>query len=344
MMTLLALAAGVRVSVLGEGKLRFSDGPRVALASAATLAPNAAGLLADAVGRPVLPEIKAQGTVTVAADGTVRIDGKAAKRLQLELPSGEVGYPGAAPFGTLKMGNATPTTPAVKAGGKVTVAIHAKSEIEGDRVLLGDVADLTGDPATVARLGAVDLGAVPNLGTFRTLTSWRVKSCLRDQGFREDAIALSFPPDTTVTRKGQTIDSDTLYAEATAKARELVPGGEVAGIAIPAALLVPCGKYRIDTSAALTGSLVTVKIDVTVDGQKAATTTVKFNVKAAAKGAGIKAGDAVRLTVIRNGAVIEIDVKAKSAGAVGDTIQVVTADGAALSATVTAPGAAEVKL
>jgi hypothetical protein len=131
-----------------------------------------------------------------------------------------------------------------------------------------------------------------------------------------------------------------LIAEATAKAREIVQAGELALSAGPAPLLVPCGETAFETAFERRGTNVTVTVKVSVDGKPVGQRVLKF----AAGGAGIKSGDAVRITLSRNGATVQTDGKAKTAGFVGESIQVTTPDGTTFSATVVGNGAVEVKL
>lgn len=350
---LLAPQSGIRVDVIGEGKLRFVTGRKVSTSASATLAPNASGLLADETGRLVTPNIKINsGVLRIAMNGTVSVSGVKVGRLVLERPGtagAEIGFPGDDGMGILQIGNAAsgsapvnaaPAKTAAKVAGPATITMHANSQIAGDRVLLKDVSDIVADAATVAKLGNLDLGALPSLGVRRTLSPWSVKAALRGQGVREDQVIINFPPDCSVARKGQMIDADTIVAEARAKAEANIKGGNLVAGAGPAPMLVPCGDVSYDTDFDRRGSTVTTTVKISVDGKPVGTRIIKFT----AEGSGIKYGDAVRITISRNGAVIETEGKAKSAGFVGETIQVTTNDGATLSAVITASGTVEVKL
>jgi hypothetical protein len=349
---MLTPGVGVRVGVIGEGKLRFAVGRKVTTALSATLAANAAGLLADEAGRPVTPAIRVtSGVLRIAMNGTVSVSGTKVGRLVLERPGAdgtELGFPGEEGLGVLQVGgsagsassgNAAPGKSAPTASA-VTVTFRASSDVLGDRVLLKDVADVTGEPKLIARLATIDLGALPSLGTRRTLSPWSVKAALRSQGIPDKELTLNFPPDVTVGRKGQTIDDDTLIAEATAKARESVQSGDLSLAAGPAPLIVPCGQTTFESSFDRRGTAITVTVKVSVDGKPAGQRLLRFN----ASSAGIKSGDAVRITISRNGAVVQTDGRAKTAGLVGESIQVATADGTIFSATITGNGSVEVKL
>ena len=105
-------------------------------------------------------------------------------------------------------------------------------------------------------------------------------------------------------------------------------------------MLVPCGQTTFDSFFERRGTAVTVTIKVSVDGKPVGQRVLRF----AASSSGIKSGDAVRITLSRNGATVQTDGKAKTAGNVGESIQVATADGTSFSATVTGNGSVEVKL
>ncbi|RYG16805.1 hypothetical protein EON82_24595, partial [bacterium] len=325
---MLAPGAGVRVGVLGEGKLRFAVGRKVTTAISATLAPNAAGLLADEAGRPVTPAIRVlSGALKIAMNGTVSVSGTKVGRLVLErsgADGAEFGFPGEEGLGVLQVSAASstksaPSTPSNSSkttaappttAAVATVRFRANNELTGDRILLGSVAEITGEPTAVARLNTIDLGALPSLGTRRTLSPWSVKAALKSQGVADKEFTLSFPPDVTVARKGQTIDANDLVAKAMEKAREIVPTGELTLSAGPAPMLVPCGETSFDCLFERRSTQVTVTVKVSVDGKPAAQSVLRF----AATGPGIKSGDAVRITLARNGAVVQTDGKAKTAG------------------------------
>ena len=341
---LLTLAPGVHVRTSGDARLRFGERNGVSLAAAATLTRAASGLLADAAGRPVLPALKLPaGTLAIGPDGTVRVASKSVGRLFLAKPDGELGHPGDAPFRLLLVGGApAPISSNPTSLGVATVTIRAESQIDADRVLLRDVADLSGAPATVEKLEAVDLGAMPSLGVRRSLGVWTVRAALRSQGFPEGTVTLNYPPDATVARKSQTVDVETLVAEATAKAKETA--GENATLALaPSGFLAPVGTLEFSTTASGAGPSVVVTVTAKVGAWRRAT-PVRFAVKAASKADGVRMGDAIRIRVERNGAIIETDGKARSNGLVGDTVQVTTGEGTVLTATVTAVGTVEVKL
>ena len=336
---------GVRVGVLGEGRLRFAAGRALSLQSAATLVRSAAGLVADAAGRPVLPQIRVAGPFAVAMDGTVSVAGRSAGRLLLQRGANEFGFPGEGTFGVLQVGKGEeergkradrPSSPSPLPLSLPTIEIHARTEVDGDRILLRDVADVDGD----SKLGRIDLGEAPRLGTRKTLTSWAIRAVLRDAGRADGTYVLTLPPDATVARKGQTVDPKTIMDAATEKARETFGDAELSLGLGPSPIVAPAGTLLLDTTAAREGERIAVTVRVRVDGRTVGERTLNFK----AQFTGVKAGEAVRVLVGRGGAVLETDGKAKTGAAVGESVQIVTQDGAVLTATVVGSGRVEVRL
>ncbi|GEM_PF-5145404 len=362
---LLTLSPGVRVAVVGEGKLRFAVGREASTAAAAILSANAQGLLADAQGRPVSPAIRVgSDAFRIAMNGTVTVSGAQVGTLYLERPgkgATEIGLPGTEGFGIVMVGETgKPSAPqAIKttAASKIptfktaaapvltkacTVTVRPTNEVSGERILLGDVADLTGDAETTARLAKIDLGGVPTLDSSRSLGLWAFNSALRDAGFPVGTVTITMPRgDVRIVRKGQTIDAIAFVKLATQKATEFA-GVEPTLTAQPMSLRAPLGETTFNAIANREGDsdMVNVRIEVVVDGKSIGTRTVGFR----AKLTGVKVGDAVRVAFTRNGAEIMTEGKARSGGSIGATVQVQTADGALVSATVTGTGTVEVKL
>lgn len=355
--SLLLLTPGLKVGVLGDGRLRFAAGDQALFAASAVLSPNAAGLLADAAGRPVLPQIKVgSGALRIAADGTVTAGGKNAGRIYLYRTSG-IGHPGEGTFGILEVaegGRAAQETPAkavrppttnsnprstTHEAPSVSVLIQGSDAVPGDRILLRDVAKLDGDPAVVARLGEIDLGATPLIGVRRALTLWGVKAALRGTEFA--AVEPRVLPDATVARKGQTVEASAIVAEAK-RAVQAITGKDDARYDVgPAAVKTGCGEVTFETTPGHDeNDRMPVTVAVLVDGKEVGRRTIVFFVHLD----GVKSGDAVRVTLMRNGAVLTTDAKARSAGHLGETVQIVTAEGSTLTATVTGTGSVEVKL
>ncbi len=334
----------LRVGVLGEGRLRFAAGRALSLQASTTLVRSAAGLVADAAGRPVLPQVRVSGPFAVAMNGTVSIAGRTVGRLVLQRPDGELGFPGEGTFGVLQVtggkgqGTGTsassplspvPSPPAL-------IEVRARTEVDGDRVLLRDIADVDGSP----RLGRIDLGATPALGSRRTLTKWGIQAILRDAGFAGGSYQLILPPDATVARKGQTVDAKTIVDAATEKARETFGDADLSMGQGPAPIIAPTGAMILDVTASREADKMAVTVRVRVDGRSVGERTLNFR----AQIVGVKTGEAVRVVVARNGAVLETDGRAKTGGGVGDAIQIVTPEGTVLTATVLGSGRVEVKL
>ena len=353
---LLLTTTAVRVGVFGEGRLCFESGSSMAFAPAATLTTGPKGLLADAAGRPVFPHIALSGPAfSVTMNGTVSVAGHSVGRLVLQRADGGLGHPGDAGFGVIQVngGNGgqgtgskssalVPSHPSPDPSSPVLIAVRPRTEVDADRILLKDLADLSGDAKAVAALGRTDLGAMPALGAHRGLSRYTVTAALRDAGFAEGAYTLRLPPDVTVGRKGQTVDPKTILDAAIAEAKLASGGDEPTPLPGPvlAPVLAPLGDLKVETTSTRNGDRVQIEVAVRVDGFTVARRTLAYKIRLD----GVKTGDALRIAVACGGAAVETDAKAKSGGVVGDTIQIVTADGTILTATVTGTGKAEVKL
>ncbi len=360
--SLLLTAVGVRISVFGEGRLCFEANGDLMYASASTLAPNRAGLLADAAGHPVLPHIPvSNANFAVAMNGNVTVAGRHAGWLVLRKADGSLGRPGEGSFGLIQIGGVAARTEAADlvSGTRsairdsrssaqddaplVVIAIHPRSVVDNDRVRLGDIADLSGDPRDVRRLGRIDLGDAPLIGNRRSFSRWTLQAALHDAGFTDaDYKIESFPPDVAISRKAQIVEVNTLADVALAEARRVVGGTEPTPLPGPVVTSVtaPVGELKVVAKAIRNGDKLAVRTTVVVDGHEVADRNFLFQ----AKLDGIKPGDAIRVAVAYGAAAVETDAKAKTGGTVGDTIQILTGDGTTLTATVTGVGKAEVKL
>lgn len=357
--SLLLTAVGVRVSVFGEGRLCFESNGDFVFAASATLSPNVRGLLADPAGHPIYPHIPVSGSrFTISMNGTVTVAGKLGTRLVLRKADGSLGHPGEGTFGLLQVGGGTasvdrpadsrpavrdPRSSAPDADALVVISVHPRSTVDNDRVRLSDIADLSGDSRDVRRVGRVDLGDAPLIGNRRSISRWTLQAALRDAGLTEaDCKIESFPPDATISRKAQTVEVSDLIDAAASEARRLTDGTEATPLPGPVVtpVLAPMGDLKIVAKGSRNGDKLAVRVAVTMDGHEVGSRNFLFQTKLD----GVKVGDALRVAVACGAAAVETDAKAKTAGFVGDSIQIVTADGTVLTATVTAAGKAEVKL
>lgn len=294
------------------------------------------------LGRLVLATFPAGAKLT--ASGTVFTT-----TLKASLANPGEGIAGVIRMGKAQMGGATatPKTAAVQEG-KATVTVRMRTEIETDQFTLGDIAEIDGDPALVARLAGVPMGASPMLGTDRGLAAPHLVGRIRMVGVNTNQISLNVPAGATVGRKSQTIETEQILEAAREAVRtKLGIDLDLAPSKLPAPLNVTPGEFQITAD---TGAMASTGIPVTITvkaGGKIAGTR-NFLLVPQGGSVGVKVGETVKVLMICNGATIELEGRASSAGWVGQTVNVTTTAGdksrpTTLSGTVKAPGVVEVK-
>lgn len=265
---------------------------------------------------------------------------------QKPLLTGPIGPSGS----KLEPAKAETVKPALKTGPTKIVAL-ASAEVEGDHILLGEIAQVEADAATAQTLNQVDLGDAPILGAKRTVDRARILSRLKAAGFDTEKIELIVPATIEVKRKGQTITQAQFnYAalkavyESTGIQTEYVPADEIGPD-----FLAPAGKFALvpETISGVNTDVATVKVAVYVGTARVNSRTIKLKAKVAP--ALVKSGAPVKVFFRAGGATVETQGIARSSGKAGDTIsvevKVVGASEKTLhSGTLMANGAVEVKL
>lgn len=167
--------------------------------------------------------------------------------------------------------------PAYGQGGSLaTVEINAISKAHGDRITLGDIADISSeDPKMRERLSGISLGFAPSVGAVRELEHDRIVMLIA-AAFPDGGVYVEGPDVAIIERDAQRIEPSTLRE---AVEREALGGLSSAGatarlvrLDLPEKVEVPAGK--VDVRASLMGvrdllAPFSVRIDVRVDGQVA---------------------------------------------------------------------------
>jgi flagella basal body P-ring formation protein FlgA len=100
---------------------------------------------------------------------------------------------------------------------KAVIHISAETTISGDRITLGDIAEVSGaNKGTVNRLKTVSLGYAPNVGMTREISRPQIALAVSAAGFSDNEVALNSPEKILVRRAGQEI-SDSQIREAIEK-------------------------------------------------------------------------------------------------------------------------------
>ena len=111
-----------------------------------------------------------------------------------------------------------------RAAGTVTIALRPKTAVDGSRVVVADVAEVTGTPAElVARVRAVDLGPAPDPRFPRQVSREHVALRLRQERLDGHTIAWSGAAQTRVARQTNRVPGMALAQEAAAQVRKALP-------------------------------------------------------------------------------------------------------------------------
>lgn len=340
------------VEVDGEGYLRFSRDGAMLYAKRAELT-VIDGRLCHASGAVLAPSLAvsaAAKAIAVDLEGRVSIDGRPAGRLVLAMLSSTrlagpfvsglsrgIGNPGEGIYGVIRAGQ-----PKAEAS-TVTIRLRPSSEVEGDSIRLGDVAEIVAPAPVRETIAAVDLGRTPPIGIPRGLDRIRVLARLRAEGLAPEKWQIEVPAGATVLRKANRIDPDQLATLALDFVRERL------GDAVPlqartslAAWNLPPGKVEITgESLSQTASQVTVSLVARLDGKVVGRRSIALGLDATAPS--FKVGAIVKVRVRAGTAAVETMGKVKQGGFVGQEIVVETREGALLTGRGIAAGIVEVK-
>jgi hypothetical protein len=362
--TLLLAPPTLTVRVEGDGYLRLAKDGRLAYATTVTLT-EVSGALGTTDGQLILPRLPMSASAKALAvdlEGNVQVDGSKIGRLVLALfPKGKVakgvapklGNPGEGVNGVIRTdaAPATPETPKVSKvpEAKVLVIVRLNSEIDGEKIRLGDVATIDGDVALVERLAGLDLGASPLLGTSRGIAKTSLLSRIRFAGIDPKSVDLQVPEGATVARKSQLIPADTLVQTASDAIRKrLGVNTDFVAVKPPSPITAPPGDFEAVAEPGTTSSNgVPVTVTVRVGGKPVGSRLIVL--MPATGSVGVRAGEEIRVRLLCNGAVVELEGKAGANGWIGQTVTLtasVTPNGrpTTLSGTVVAEGLVEVKL
>jgi flagella basal body P-ring formation protein FlgA len=168
-----------------------------------------------------------------------------------------------------------------------TVRVNRESVARGERISLGDVAEVSTSEPTASRLRAVALGYAPGIGAIRELTRERISLAIAAAGFSKEMVDLEAPPVAIVRREAQAIDPS-LIVEAVEHAtvsdlQSLGATARLARLDLPLRIDVPTGKVEIRAFAVGCKNLFvpfSVSIEAWVDGQLARRLNVTAQVEA----------------------------------------------------------------
>jgi hypothetical protein len=230
----------------------------------------------------------------------------------------------------------------------VEIAINAGSEIEGEDVLLGEIAKIDADKATAKKLAAVEIGPTPPIGVKIPLDLLRVTALLRAALIDPANFTFDVPRGAYYARKSshvaqqQFIDCAIEFAKTQSD-----PGMEFSCKQQDPEFLAPLGKLELKVeqySPTMNGATVIVGVyvdDKRQNGRSLRLDITGFNNKPIIR---VPASTTVKLILRCNGAVVETQAKTIQAGVVGQVVEVQTPDRSIHTGTLTGPTTVEVTL
>lgn len=357
LLTTLCLAgpATLPIRVEGEGYLRLAKNGRLNYATQVTLT-SFKGAIGTTDGQTLLPRLSVEGEVTdlsVDLRGNITVKGKQVGRIVLAaFPGGKVTTgvvpdlvnPGEGVFGVIRAGEETPVAPKTTAGpekkstvpaGTTTLIVNAHPEVAGEQFTIGDISTIDGDAAVVEQIRVIGMGASPLPGTDRGLARVHILARLRMAGIDVTKVNVVVPEGATVTRKSQTIDSETLIdtARSTAQNRLGITANLVA-TKPPVPMTLPPGEVDLSAECGtMTQSGVTVTVTARVGNKVVGSRAMTLVLENPALG--VKTGDTVRIRLVSHGATVECQGRATSSGVLGQNVNVTISIGASGTKTLT---------
>lgn len=355
--------------VVTDGALASNLGPpvapRLAVPTGATVAVDLEGNVTATVGG------KAQAVGRLVLAGEVAMTPRDGFLISANRPS--LGSPGEGAFGVIRTGGRAglatvhaehrttstevsanaktnplrrpaPTETAVWRGGKPTILVQADSQVDGDQILLGQIAKIHASPEMLSRLEGLSLGASPVVGVVRGIADYQINPKLRALGLSPADVELSVPPNAQVRRRAQRVPAgDFAEAAQAAVRRQFGAGLSLTPARSDLDFDAPFGSLElVAESVSRTATGFTVSVAVRVDGRRINSRQVLLSVGAGAEG--VKAGQNVKVVVRSSGATITIEGRTRSAAFVGQQVTVVTTNNTTHTGVLTGPDRVEVRL
>ncbi|MCX7800781.1 MAG: hypothetical protein N2109_10615 [Fimbriimonadales bacterium] len=364
----LALAGSLGIRVEGPGYLRMVRNGLIVYAKQAQ-ATVRGGWLAEEGGALFFPRLSAtEGEpLEIQPDGWVLQGSRRIGRLTLALfedgrePKG-AGYltaegrptlvhPGDPRAGRI-LASRSVQPHATRAGQETAeeprIVFRARSEVATDLVRLGDVAEVTADPATKARADAIELGRAPLPGSTAVLTRAQVLAALRGAGLQPDDWRLEMPARVEVSRSFQVVRHEQLVAAAVEAAKPAVgPGVELMCPERATDVRAPAGRLELKAERVTTSPEgASVVVGWFVEGSRHGGRTVRLVATAPGGGplARAAAGATVRLRVWSGAACLELPARLQESARVGQTVRVITEARTVHSGVLVDPNTVEVRL
>lgn len=376
LLSLSMASLGPTLRVEGEGYFRLVHNGRIVYAREVRVE-SRAGKLTDPNGAEFLPSVLVADVqrLTIAPDGTLTLGTAKLGRLTLGVFESEklvfkgnywiassrarVSFPGENGAGRVIVSAGNREVPEAKPKPNATplnarsslptqdlpsVSVRAESTILGEKILLGEVAEIDAPESVRAQLAGIDLGPAPVVGVPKAIRRERILGALRQGGMKPEQLRLTVPTGAIAVRRGQSLSGEQVLqaAESAVKAKlgptvTLKPRQELSSTAIPQGAL----ELRPEQVSANLQSA-TVLIGVYVDGKRINGRMVLLDVSGGTEG--VRAGTPIRIRIRSGLASVDVPGKARTTAFVGQTTEVLAETGTTHQGVVIAPGLVEVKL
>lgn len=100
--------------------------------------------------------------------------------------------------------------PEAAAPSPTRVSVREESVVVGERIALGDIADITGTDEAAAALAVIELGRAPSPGLERRLKREKILSLIAASGFSPREVAVDSPDEARIIRASQKADREAI--------------------------------------------------------------------------------------------------------------------------------------
>lgn len=364
----IALAGSLAIRVEGPGYLRMVRNGLIVYVKQAQ-ATIRGGWLADEDGALFFPRLAAKEgePLEVRPDGWVLQSSRRIGRLSLAVfqsgaePEGSrylssnarprVAFPGEDGAGTILTASAPSARPhndPARTASEGRIVFRPRSEVVGDRVRLGDVAEVFSEPQSRDRLHSAELCRAPLPGNTLVVTRAQVLAALRGAGGPTDGWILEMPPRVEVFRSFQVVRQDQVVAFACEAARPAIgPGVELVCPERSTDVRLPAGRLELKAERVSVGvEGATVLVGWFVDGVRRGGRTIRLVATAPGGGplARAAAGASVKLRLWSGAACVELPARLQESARVGQTVRVITEARTVHSGVLVDPNTVEVRL
>lgn len=172
---------------------------------------------------------------------------------------------------------------------KATVRVAAEKTLDGERVVLGEIAEISADEMTDKRLKNISLGYAPNVGMLREISRSQIILAISAAGFADDEIFLDAPAKILIRRAGQTISQSQMREVVEKFVSERISGEQISAkitkIELPNGFFAPTGSIEIRPN--LTANLnffqpFSLPAEIRIDGKTWRRFSAKIEIEACA--------------------------------------------------------------